>query len=186
VPPLPDVYCISGSIIQAPKVRVLANHAPAGDEKLTLSGNWVVHNMSPAIDPLNNGFRFAVYDKLGNLLFDRVIPGGPLQTTKGPGWKLSPNGLLAKYRDDAGSIGGIRSVSIRSSAKVNGQFFFKVSGRLADFHVPPGSEPVSITVVLGGHVQADAFQCAIFNFHPETGVRPRCKPSKNGKALACF
>jgi DNA-binding beta-propeller fold protein YncE len=185
--PLPTVFCFDGSIIEKAGFAVSKNLDPAGDETMTIRGRWHVANMTPAVDPLDNGFRFAVYDKDGNLLFERVIPPGLRTLATLPGWYLASAGHKAVYVDKAGGIGGIRAVSVSSSARVPGLFSYVIKGKLGNFQVPPGKDPVQVTVVLGGATEALERQCATIRFNPylKTGPKPRCKVSKSGSSLSC-
>ncbi|MBI3786118.1 MAG: hypothetical protein HY270_22250 [Deltaproteobacteria bacterium] len=180
--PLPNVFCSGASIIQVPHVHVTHNLFPQGDENFTMTGKWVVSPQSPQINPIGNGFRFAVYDGNGVELYEKVIPGGPT-------WFLTAKGRTARYADDAGTINGITRVSITSSSKTPGLFKFSVTGKNATFQVPPAADPtqttVRVTVVLGGQNEALIGQCAKISFNTSTGLKPRCKLSKSEDALTC-
>jgi DNA-binding beta-propeller fold protein YncE len=179
--------CASGSLIDEAKLRVSHNASPAGDEKLILKGEWQMTTQTPAIDPIANGFSFAVLDQQGTPIFQRVVTGGASPGSGAPGWKV--NGQLTRWTfvDHDGTLAaGVTRVLIRNlSARVPGLFRFKVKGKMDNFQVSSGQVPVQMIATLGGPAQVGAGQCATVAFNPSGGPSPACKLSANEAVLNC-
>jgi DNA-binding beta-propeller fold protein YncE len=185
ITPDADVFCNQGGTVELPVLRIGANLSPAGDERLTMSGRWVYSPLTPPVDFVANGFRFAVHDHTGAVLFKRIIPGGVAPTLKGPGWRVSKTGRSAVYRDTGGVAGDIRKVSISLPSRTPGLLIFRITGKLGNFQVANASAPLSITVVAGTTTQASLGQCATRSFHAANDIKPRCTFSASGNLITC-
>ncbi len=184
--PASSITCAGASMLSVPSLVISKNLVPAGDERLSLKGEWVVTPTTPAINPIANGLRLRVNDKNGAPVFDRVIPrGGPI-SSKAPGWKV--NGAKTKwtYRDPSNRVGGgVRRIVVTDkSATTPGLFRVTLSARDADFHVDPLLLPLRLTLVLGGLDQQASGQCASFTFNP-AGTNPDCVASSSGGSVTC-
>ena len=179
-------FCNGPSLITRPRILVVKNLDPPGDERLTLSGGWRVQSLTPPIDPLANGFRFQIEDKNGAVLFSRIIPGGAAGGF-GPGWTVNRTGTQWRFRDPTGTVaGGIRQVLItnRSTALTPGYFTFQVTGVNGNFQIAPTSAPVRLKVVLGGVAQGQGQQCATLAFSATSGA-PKCTVLSKGSVITC-
>ena len=164
------------------------NLDPAGDESLTISGRWRLVTTIPRINPIANGFRFAVYDNNGTLLYTRVVPPGLAPSRAAPGWHTNSRVTSWTFRDPSGTLaGGISTVRVRntSNGAAPNRYSFAVHGKESDFQVQSSETPTQFTVVLGGQVQSDASQCARTAFGPTGGPAPACKLMRNGNVLSC-
>ncbi len=181
------IACLAGGVIQKPVLKVSKNLDPAGDEGLTLRGEWQVETVVPPIDPVAHGFSFKVVDPGGATIFDRVIPPGAAAARTSPGWTLNSKGTQWTFKDTSGSsANGITKVVVTdSTSKAPGLYKFSVTGKKADFQVGTAAAPVQLFVVLGGPTQDAAGQCATVAFNGDGGAAPSCKFSGNGNTLSC-
>jgi hypothetical protein len=170
------IACVAGDTIGKPVVKVSKNADPAGDESLTVQGQWQVAPLVPAIDPLANGFNFKLVDSVGDTIFDRAIPPGAPGAPGATGWTLNGAGTRWTYKDATGSsTGGITKVVVtNSTAAAPGLYKFSVSGKKANFQVGAGAAPIGLSVVLGGAAQDTAGQCATVAFNAAGGPKPSC------------
>jgi YVTN family beta-propeller protein len=177
------IACVAGGTIAKPVVKVSKNVDPAGDESLTVRGQWQVAPLAPAIDPLANGFNFKVVDVVGATVFDRAIPPGAPAVQGSPGWTLNGTGTRWTYKDRTGSsTGGITKVVVTNRT---GLYKFSVSGKKANFQVGTGEAPIGLAVVLGGAAQDTAGQCATVAFNDAGGAKPSCKFLGGNNVLNC-
>ena len=102
--------------------------------------------------------------------FDVTIPGGGAWTVNTPQTRW-------RYRDPAGTLGGITRVVLRDkSARAPGLVRWVVKGKTAGTIVLPDPAGVRGTLVVGG-------ACAAHVWNPATGSRPRCEG--NAARLTC-
>jgi len=181
------IKCAAGGTLAKPVLKVSKNADPAGDESLTVSGQWQVAPLSPAIDPIANGFNFKVVDAVGGTIFDRRIPPGAPAAKGSPGWTLNGAGTQWTYKDTSGSAtGGIsKAVVTNSTAVMPGLYKFGVTGKKADFQIRATQAPIGLSVVLGGAAQDTAGQCATVAFNDATGSKPSCKFLGGNNVLSC-
>jgi hypothetical protein len=181
------ITCAAGGTIARPVVKVLKNNDPAGDEKLTVSGQLQLATLTPAIDPIANGFNFKVVDPGGVTVFDRRIPPGA-PTSKGePGWTVNGRGTRWTYKDRTGnSTGGITKVVVTdNTSRKPGLYKFRVTGKNGAFQVGSGEVPLQLFVVPGGAAQDAAGQCAALAFNEATDAAPRCKFLGGNNVVSC-
>lgn len=183
--PLPDVFCNGASVPSPAVVKVTRNVAPSGDENLSIKASWILSPLMPALNPLAEGVRFAIFDNNGSLLWQRVINGGVATSRSDPGWTLSLNGHTATYRDPDQLLGDIVRATVTSSARTPGLLTVKIKGRGGNFQVPSGADPIRLVVVPGNQSRGLSGQCASIAFNPATGIRPRCNGSATGTSLVC-
>lgn len=184
----PSAITCAGTVsVDKPVLKVTKNGDPAGDENLTLNGQLQLTSQTPAIDPLNNGFRFRVDDTNGNPIFWRVLPTGAPASKGAAGWAVNASGTIWTYKDTTGTVAsGITKVVIKNkSAMTPGLFTFAVTGKKNDFQVTAAEIPVHMLVVLGGADQSTAGQCGTRAFNASSGSTPRCKLAANGNSLSC-
>ena len=176
---VPMIGCAGTALITTPRVRVSRDADPSGDENLTLQGEATV---SPAIDPITDGFRFLVDDTNGLPLYSRTVPGGAPTTKGAPGWTVNSAGTKWTFKDRLGTVADhVIKVTVSDlSSRTPGLYKFKVTGRGGDFQVRPGADPVYVVVLLGA-----AGQCASYAFNGASGPAPLCQFSANGKTLNC-
>ena len=181
------IACTTGGTVAKPVLKVSKNADPAGDESLSVSGQWQVATLAPAIDPIANGFNFKVVDPLGATIFDRRIPPGAPAAKGAPGWTLNSKGTQWTYKDTTGSAtGGITKVVVtNSTSKAPGLYKFSVAGKKANFQVGSGAVPVELFVVLGDSTLDSAGQCATVAFNSASGPAPRCTFVGGNNVLSC-
>lgn len=139
----------------------------------------------PAPNPVAEGIRFAVLDRNGNLLWQRIVPGGAATSRSDVGWRLSTGGHVATYRDPDRLQGDIVKATVRSSTRTPGLFTVTIKGKAGDFQIQPGKDPVQLIVVLGNQSRAAMGQCSSLTFNESTSVRPRCEFSRSGSTFVC-
>ena len=168
-------------------LKVSKNADPAGDESLSVRGEWQVGTLTPAINPIANGFNFKVTDPSGGTLFDCRVPAGAPAGKGLPGWTLNSNGTVWTYKDTTGSATkGITKVVVTdSTSKSPGLYKFTVAGKKADFQVAASAAPVQLFVVLGGVAQDAAGQCASVAFNDAAGAAPKCTAFAGTNTLSC-
>ncbi len=171
--------CSSAPSMTNPRLIILRNLDPAGDESLTLQG--AVTLASPP-NPLVDGFSFQVSDKNGVPLYVREVPAGAAASSTAPGWTAGRANWT--FRDRSGtSANRITNVTVsKPSARTPGLYKFRVVGRSGNFQVPAGEEPVRLLVIVG----RSAGQCATSVFNPAGGPHPACKRSVTGSTLSCW
>ncbi len=178
------IACAAGGTVGKPMVKVSKNADPAGDETLSVSGQWQVATLVPSIDPIANGFNFKVVDPGGAIIFDRRIPQGAAAAKGAVGWTANGSSTQWTYKDSTGSsTGGITKVVVTNSS--SGLYKFSVSGKAGNFQVASGAAPVGLSVVLGGAAQDTAGQCATVTFNDATGSKPSCKFMGGNNTLTC-
>jgi YVTN family beta-propeller protein len=171
--PVPPLGCASGITLSRPRLKIGRNLAPAGDERLSWSGQAV---LAPEINPAVDGLQFRVDDRDGNMLFTRAIPGGSH-------WTLNRTGQRWIFKDSYGVLApGITSAMISDlSSRTPGLYQIKVSARNRDFQVALTEIPVRITVAAG----PGPAQCASVAFNTIIGPAPLCKMSASLASLSC-
>jgi hypothetical protein len=180
------VACTAGGAIAKPMLKVSKNADPAGDETLSIRGEWQVATLTPAINPMTDGFNFKVVGPDGGRLFDRRIPPGTPAAKGAAGWVVNGKGTRWTYKDTTGSTGGINKVTVTdSTSKTPGLYKFNVTAKKAAFQVATNEAPVQLFVVLGGASQASAGQCATIAFNDANGSKPACSFVAGNGALSC-
>ena len=181
------ITCAAGGTITNVLLKVSKNADPAGDESLSMHGEWPLATLAPAIDPVANGFNFKVVDPLGGTVFDRRIPPGVPASKGAPGWTVNGKGTQWTYKDTTGSAtGGITKVVVTdSTSKTPGLYKFTVAGKKANFQVGTSAAPVRLFVVLGGATQDAAGQCATVAFNDASGPSPKCAFLGGNNVLSC-
>jgi hypothetical protein len=165
-------------VIEKTSFRVTHNLTQAGDEILTAKGEMTIANLSPAIDPVANGFRLRVLDQGGAVIFLRDVPPGPPLAPGLPGWTTNALTTRFKFKDRAGGLaGGVTKVKL--SATTAGRFKFKLIGK-GNFLIQPGQEPVRVEIILGGDAQRAADQCGTVAFSAE-----QCSFYSLGTSFSC-
>jgi hypothetical protein len=185
--PTSAILCGGSATIQSPRISITRNGEPAGDEVLTIRGEWTLPGASPAIDPIAHGVRVRLDDSLGQPLFNRVVGRGEPIARGYPGWRVNRSGTRWTFRDRRGeSSGGVVSVTVEDRSRVSpGLFRVTVRGKASNFRVPVAALPLRMTVVLGGPEQAALGQCATRVFNPPGGTAPTCRASADGSAITC-
>lgn len=178
--------CDFGAEIQRPKFVISRNLAPAGDDRLRLRGSFQLVTLSPAIDPVANGFGFTIYGESGEL-YSFFIPGGLQADNASPGWKVNRAGTRWSYKDRDGlQTPGLQRISlVHKENKAPGLFTIAITGKDGAFHIEATELPLRLDVVLGGPAQAAANQCARAPFNAETEDRPNCKARRGGDTISC-
>lgn len=183
------VRCGSGAAVQKPVVQVTKNSAPAGEQRFTLKGEFVVPQTDDPLDFVEYGFSFSVNDRDGVPVFARAVPGGAPATNREPGWKANAPKTRWVFKDRSGTLAdGIAGVVVQDRSKrTPGLFSFKASGKNGDFHVDPSRLPLTLVVVLGDGYQTSVEQCAAREFQASDGARPRCTAGGRGGTdrIAC-
>jgi hypothetical protein len=167
-----------------PLIRITNNLDPVGDERIKITGFLRIPEANPIVDPLGNGFAFALVDpETLAPIFTRAVPGGTGSRTV-PGWQVNLGRTRWVYTDlSASAAPGVKRIVV--ARRGTDGYRFSVFGRDADFQIKPGRPPIRLLVVLGGSDQTALGQCGGATFHPETGPRPRCKFTRNAAVLTC-
>jgi 6-phosphogluconolactonase (cycloisomerase 2 family) len=182
------VSCSAGITIAKPRLRITKNLLPAGDEAITLSGEFTVASTAAPINPIAYGIRFRVNDSSGQPLFNRVVPRGAPIGAGRPGWTVNRAGTTWTYRDAKGSnAAGITRVVVqhRTPATTPGRYSVSITGKGSNFRVDPGSLPLQMLVILGGADQAALGQCASLSFQPAPAPSPSCSVASSGATVLC-
>ena len=177
----PALDCTGGGVIQKARVRVSRNDAPAGDERLTIKGEFVVATTVPAIDPLANGLSLRLVDRATDTtILSRVVPPG----AGNPGWSGSAPRWKFIDRQQQTSADGIFKVLVKDRSKrTPGLFQIRIKGRNADFRVP--TDNLELVVVLGDGSEGALGQCGTVAFAPGGVGDPSCELRGGGKSLRC-
>ena len=159
-------------------MKIARDAPPAGDEKLIVKGEMVLTALTPAIDPVGNGFTIQLRDRsTGDAVITRFVPPGisePGWSGVAPTWKfIDRDGVLA---------GGINKVVLKDrSSRTPGLFQFRLRGKDDDFLV--ATDNLELVVVLGGQTQVGAGQCGSLSFNPGGTPDPACEVK--GTSLQC-
>jgi len=175
----PTQICADGPPIAQAHLKLSKNGAPIGNERFGLKGEAV---LGGELDMFVNTMWLAVLDASGSVIFERTIAAGSAGLGL-PGWTLSGGGLVWSFKDrDGVSADGITGIKVlnRSSRSV-GLHKFKISGKSANFHVPPASLPLTFVVVFG----PEPDQCAQRAFQAESGPEPWCLVAGDGAVIKC-
>ncbi len=172
------LHCTSGVVIAKARVKIARNAPPAGDEKLIVKGEMVLTALSPAINPVGNGFTIQLRDRgTGDAVMTRFVPPGISE----PGWSgVAPTW---KFFDRDGVLaGGINKVVLKDrSSRTPGLFQFRLRGKGDDFLV--ATDNLELVVVLGGQTELGAGQCGSLSFNPGGTPDPACEVK--GTSLQC-
>lgn len=182
--------CPGGAVqgLAKPQLKVAANLEPAGDERLTVKGEWVLPTpVSPALDPLRYGFNLRVLAANGTELWHRSVPPVPSPGGSAAGWRTNKTGTRWTFRDVAGTLaGGITKIVVSDHSKsFPGLVKVRVSGKNGDFRIPTDQLPVTLILVPGGAVQVGADQCGTRTFNGAGGVTPKCEVQSGGAGVKC-
>jgi DNA-binding beta-propeller fold protein YncE len=178
--------CTSGILIDKSKLKVTKNLLPTGDEKIKVKGEFVLTNLTPAIDPVANGFTLDVIDTTTNqVVLQRVVPAGASPGGTVPGWTVNGAGTRWKFKDKNNATGtGIQKVVVSDkSSRMPGLFKVVVTGKNSNFRLT--TENLRVVLTLGGSAQQVADQCAIRTFNNSAGAPPKCELKSGGKTLNC-
>ncbi len=177
----PAVDCIGGGVITKAKIHVLRNDAPAGDEIITIKGQFVVATLQPALDPIANGFTVILIDRATHaVLVQRTLPPGFAT----PGWTGAPPRWKFSDRDRQTSADGIIKGLVKErSNRTPGLVQFRLKGREADFQV--ATDNLEMVVVVGGIPQGAIGQCGRVQFAPGGVGDPSCDLSSSNTVLRC-
>jgi hypothetical protein len=184
----PNPICQLGSTIDNALLIIDDNLTPSGDEELLMRGRFTVNNLSPAINPVANGFTFAISSRFnGTELLQYFVPPGAQTATNAAGWKVTSGGNRWVYEDPEGvKTPGLQRVTVIHKVNIGrGVFDFAVLGKDGEFAILPAEAPLRMDVVLGGTAQAGAAQCGNVTFNVESGRRPRCSVARFGDTISC-
>ncbi len=177
----PAVDCSGGGTILKAKVRLARNEAPAGDEKLTIKGEFVVATTVPAIDPIAHGLTLTLIDRTTNQpVLTRFLPPGSMT----PGWSGESPRWKYSDRDHQTGANGIEKARVKDrSIKTPGLFQFLLKGKDANFLV--GTDNLELVVIFGAAAEGAAGQCGRVQFAPGGVGAPSCELSAGGATLRC-
>jgi DNA-binding beta-propeller fold protein YncE len=177
----PAVDCIGGGVITRAKIHVLKNAAPAGDEILTINGQFVVATLQPALDPIANGFTIILVDRTTHaVVLQRTLPPGAATA----GWSGVPPRWKFSDRDGQTSAGGIFKALVKErSNRTPGLVQFRLKGKAADFRV--ATDNLEMVAVVGGIPQGLIGQCGRVPFAPGGAGDPSCAFSSGNNILRC-
>jgi DNA-binding beta-propeller fold protein YncE len=166
----PTVDCVGGGVISKAKLRLSRNGLPAGDEKLTIKGEFVVATSVPGIDPLAHGLTVRLIDRTtSTIVVDRYLPAG----FAAPGWTGSPPKWKFSDRDHLTGANGIEKALVKDkSSRTPGLIQFRVKGGDADFRV--ATDNLELVVILGAAPEGMIGQCGRVSFSPSGQGTPDC------------
>ena len=163
---LNPAVCSSGIAIALPKLTLHASPF-----SLRLKGQAVIPKPWVGIDPAVNGVRFVVDSPSGAGSIDLTVPGGAL-------WSVNRAGTRWSYRDSSGSAGGVTRIVVTDRSKAEDgllRWVVKANGVTVTL---PDVSAVRTAAVLGA-----ANECALLQWNPPGGARPRCQGDDS--ALSC-
>jgi hypothetical protein len=141
----------AGSALEKARLR-----ADAAKGVLVLEGRTVIAKPWPTLDPAVRGVRVVVDGVL-----DVAVPGGA-------GWTRTANGKRWRYRDPAGSRGGVRRIDVVDrSASLPGRLI--VTLRMVGAPAVPAAQANDVTIGFG-----TAAECATVHFGGPAEAAPRC------------
>ena len=177
----PALDCIGGGVIQKAKIHVLKNGAPAGDEILTIKGEFVVDTLIPALDPIANGFSVMLIDRGTNaIVLNRFLPPG----VGTAGWSGAPPRWQFGDRDQQTSAAGIVKALVKErSGRTPGLVLFRIKGKDANFQL--ATDNLELVVVVGGIPEGAIGQCGRVQFAPGGVGEPSCQFSAGNTSLRC-
>jgi len=182
--PVTTTACNSGIPIAKPRLKASRNSAPSGDERLSISGEFVLTNLVPTINPIANGFTFDILRSSNDeVLVTRFIPPGASPGGTVPGWKVNGAGTTWSFKDRHNVLGlGVTKVVVKNrSNRTPGLFTVRVKGKDANFRVV--TSDIDVVLTLGGSAQKTANQCAVRDFNTSAGPPPLCEFNGNGDDL---
>jgi DNA-binding beta-propeller fold protein YncE len=177
----PVIDCVGGGIIQKAKLIVTRNGAPAGDERLTIKGEFVMATTVPALDPVANGITIKIIDRANaTTVLSRIVPAG----AGSPGWSGAAPRWKFSDRDQQTSAAGIIKAVVKDrSSRTPGLVRFRIKGKDADFRV--GTDNLELVVIAGGASEGAAGQCGRVQFAPGGAGAPACLFSSGNTVLRC-
>jgi predicted outer membrane repeat protein len=114
--------------------------APAGDDKLSFKGSFVLPSPTTVadLDPLAHGFKITLSD-VGGPVMDLIIPSTAYDTVTRVGWRLKSGGTAWQYVNKSSAPpSGIVSVKLKDrSAHSPGLVQFQVKGSRGSFAATP-------------------------------------------------
>jgi cysteine-rich repeat protein len=154
-------------------VKKINTDTVPGNDMLSVRGDFISATDFVSLDPAANGARVLVVTVDGTVTTDVTIAGGS-------GWETSGSGKKHRFRDLLGTNAGITDFQIQDrSSQTSRQVGVKVKGKLGNYPVLAGQEPLRAIVVVGdgaaGECGETAFadgQCA-FN---KKGTTIKCQP----------
>jgi hypothetical protein len=145
--------------------RIAAEGSPSSS--IQLSAGCRYYNL----DPVANGVRIIVDDVHGLPLFDATVPGGPP-------WVQSDN--VSQYRDRAGTLLGIRKISVKNySTRTPGFLKFKAKVYRGNYVVTAAQLPLKLTFVVDSPM-ATTGQCGEVTYAAPPTRGCRLSPAGNG------
>jgi hypothetical protein len=184
----PTRICESGNTIEDPVYIVSNNLLPGGDDRLRVSGHFVISNRVPAINPITNGLTIKIYSRFkGTDLGTIFIPPGLRPALGAPGWRANSLQTRWTYEDYFGTqTPGIRRVSVvHRATTTTGLYAVRLYGRDGSFHIDPNELPLRLDIVLGGAAQSAANQCGTASFNIDSSRRPHCDTQQLGDSISC-
>jgi DNA-binding beta-propeller fold protein YncE len=178
---MPAADCTGGGVIQKAKLRLVRNGAPAGDEQLTVKGEFVMATGAPTLDPIANGFTVRLVDRATNTtVLSRFVPPG----AGSPGWSGAAPRWKFTDREHATSAGGIIRARVKDrGSRAPGLVSFRIRGKDADFQL--ATDALDLVVIAGGAAQGAAGQCGRVQFAPGGAGEPACLFSSGNTVLRC-
>jgi hypothetical protein len=160
---------------------------PPGDDTAKIKGRCLPFQDTPAIDPVANGMRLVMQDRLDNVPLDATIPGGAYDTLTKAGWKVHtfPTGMTAQYKN-AGTVvplvNGIKKLKFVLKTSI-GITKFSAVGKGGSYPVGVGNEPVKVTLIADPPISETGQCCEMF--FPGPPPAPSCLFLGGGATLRC-
>jgi len=167
-----------------PTLSITKLATPPGDDKLKITGSFVLPT-TPAIDPLsNNGIRLMIADSTGATVLDASLPGGLYDPLLRVGWTTNTSTTTYTYRNSGAPtplVGGINKVVLKKNTRTPGLWSFTITGKSGSYPVVAANLPLSATLILAPPNAANN-QCGDIDF---TGPVPRCRYTTATGNLKC-
>jgi cysteine-rich repeat protein len=142
-----------------------------GHERLTVKGTFGVPAPAP-VDVATGGLRLVLDDAAGTTVLDVTLPGGAA-------WRV--RGARSVYRNDAGTVAGIRKVTVRTRAAADvTDVKIAISGTGGPYPDSLETMPRVVTVLLGDPAAVTAGACGVKTFGSAS-----CRSVQNDRRLLC-
>lgn len=163
-------------------LRKINTEATPGNDKVTLSGEFVSATAFGSLDPLTKGARLRLENGAGGTEVDVTLATGAYGGKGTAGWKLSGSGKSWLFKDTTGApANGVVHFKINDkSNKAPNRVQVVARGKDGTYPVVTADSPVNATAVLGNQASASAGECGETAF-----IAADCTWNKAQNTLAC-
>jgi hypothetical protein len=179
----PASPCTGGAAATKPKLIASKVLPPAGDDKLTISGEAVVPT-TPPLDLAGRGVRLVLTGATAASLLDVTLEPGAYDASVKTGWKVNRAQTAWTYKGPGTGTAGIQTVSVKLSKTIPGGIKFKAKGKNGTYPVAISDVPLRATLVLDVPAAASG-QCVEVSFPAAPPERPSCLVAIGGNTVKC-